>query len=360
MEEKKYEKFIFWGNGSVGDHAIIIDYANRFFESTKISSLILMKDNSQFLRDMFIPYRDHIEYLDISSVSKINVFNLAIKSIFHNYCYLDIIPNKASVSYKLFAYFIRFFTKSRFVGFNLEGTKNFPVGEGSCHFLGKYNYIPPNLDKEYFHEQANRMLKFLGFDDVVRPPQFDYIKQNDIFEKYDLKEKEYMVFHLCSSHPDRSLPTDRWNKIITNLRAFFPDTKFVFTGGNLDYKFIDEVLANIPSPNNVLAYSLPMQELLTLYANAKLTVTVHTGNAILMNMLHIPLVVLNIRGINIFKRYFSENTTELTSEDGCTCNPFEEECAMVNYKGVDYMACLFNIKDEVVIETVMKRFKEIE
>lgn len=356
---KKYEKFIFFSAGPVGDHIILIDFANRFFASSGITSTIIMKHPNQFLADFSIPYQDHIDYIYFSGLSGFfQMASLAVKSIFFKYCYINVLPIPAPRYYKAFAFFISFFTRSRFVGFNLEGSRNFPKGKGSSSFLGKENYLETQTDKNIFYEEADRMLKFLGFKELNTLPYLEYVNHSEVLLNNNLEENNYLVFHLCSSHPDRSLPVDRWNKIILELRKRLKGVTFVFTGAKNDEKFILESIKDISGNNLLLCGALNTQELLTLHAKAKLNVTVHTGNAHFINMLHVPTVNLNIKGIYFFKFYYNEKSVELVAGEGCTCDPYERECSMVNYKGVEYMSCLFNIKDEDVIKAVIQKYNE--
>ncbi len=355
--KKAFTNFVFFSAGPVGDHVILIDFANRFYASTGISSIIVMKHPNRFLADFALPYQDHISYVSfVGSRGKFAMAQLALKSIFLKYCYINVLPIPPPGYYKYFAYCIRFLSRSRFVGFNLEGSRNFPKGKGSSSFLGKKNYISAKIDTNLFYQEANRMLSFLGFKSADSLPSIRYINHPEVLTKNNLEENRYLVFHLCSSHPDRSLPVDRWNVILSELRKKLKDTPFIFTGAEKDKGFIQESLQNISGNNIILCGVLPTQELLTLHAKAKLNVTVHTGNAHFINMLHVPTVNLNIKGIYFFKFYYNENSLELVSKEGCTCDPHERECTMVNYKGVEYMSCLFNIPDETIIESIIDTY----
>lgn len=356
---KKYEKFIFFSAGPVGDHVILIDFANRFFASSGIKSTIIMKHPNKFLVDFNVPYQGNIDYIYFSGLKGVfEMIKLTFKSIFSKYCYVNVLPIPAPGYYKIFAYVVRFFTRSRFVGFNLEDSRNFPKGKGSSSFLGKGNYINAEIDKNLFYQEANRMLKFLGLKEIDTLPCLEYVNHPEVLVKNNLIENNYLVLHLCSSHPDRSLPIDRWNKIILELRNKLPDVKFVFTGAKVDENFIKEAIKDVEEENLLFCGTLNTQELLTLHAKAKLNVTVHTGNMHFINMLHVPVVNLNIKGVYFFKPYYNEKSVELVANDGCTCDPYERECSMVNYKGVDYMACLFNIKDEDIIKIVIQKYNE--
>lgn len=98
-----------------------------------------------------------------------------------------------------------------------------------------------------------------------------------------------------------------------------------------------------------------MRELLTVYKNAKIVVSVHTGNAMLINMLHLPSVIVNIKGVYMFKYHYNSNCTDCTGTKGCTCNPFERNCTLIPYKGKEYMACLFSNDDDTIVEAILKK-----
>jgi ADP-heptose:LPS heptosyltransferase len=355
--KKAYKEFVFFSAGPVGDHVIMIDFANRFFESSGIPSRIIMKHPNAFLRDFAAPYYDHISYLEFKGWSgKLAMLWLALSSIVVPRIYVNVLPIIVPKYYKVFAYFIRFCTRSRFVGYNLEGSKSFPKGKGSSYFLGKEHQIEAKIDTNLFWQEANRMLSFLGYKEVDRPPRIDCIDDQRLLEEFDLGKGAYLVFHLAASHSDRSFPEDKWNRILRELRTRLPETKFVFTGAVGDRKFIEDCLGDISRDGMIMACGkATTQELLTLHKYAVCNVTVHTGNAHFINMLHVPTVTLNIRGVYFFHFYYNEKGTELVSEKDCTCDPFERECTMIPYKGKDYMACLFNIPEENVVQTILKR-----
>lgn len=352
-----YSEFVFFSAGPVGDHALIIDYANRFFESTEKASVILMKHPNSFLKDMAIPYLDHISYIGFSGLlGKLKTISFAVSGIWIPRCYVLVLPIPPPTYLKVFSFFIRFFTRSRMValdslcGFSIVGGP-FPSGQ----FVGKGNFIPAHVDTELYYEQANRMLVFLGYRPISKTPTLAYIETPAVLQKYKLTEKEYIVFHVCSSHIDRSFPSDRWQRILREIRTQLPDVSFVFTGAPKDITFIEEVTSGLEKIYIVCGAAL--QELLTIHAAACLNVTVHTGNAMLINMLHVPTVTINIKGVYMFKYYYNEKGVELVATEGCTCHPLERGCSMVEYKDQQYMACLFNIKDEHVIETVLAQYK---
>lgn len=359
MKNKNYKEFVFFSAGPVGDHAIIIDWANRFFESSGKPSVILMKHPNGFLRDMAIPYYDHISYIGFTGwKGKMRTALFAITSIWRKRCYVLVFPIPPPMYLKAFAYFIRFFTRSRIVG--LESLCGFSIPGGpfsSASFVGKENHISARVNTELFYEQANRMLVFLGHEPVARTPHLKHVEIPQVLAVYGLEAKEYIAMHLCASEPDKSLPSDRWNTIIRTLCENLPNTTFVFTGTARDIPFIREATEGMKEDRVCIVAGVSMQELLTLYSRAKVNVTVQTGNAHLINMLHAHAVTVNFKGVHMFRFTYNENGVDLYSEEGCTCNPLERKCSTVSYKGKEYMACLFNTSDEDIVQSVMKIWK---
>ncbi len=353
-----YDEFVFFSAGPVGDHALIIDWANRFFVSTKTKSKIIMKHPNPFLHDLGIPYFDHISYIGFTGLKgKINTFQVAFSSLWKKRCYVLVLPIPPPKYLKYFAYYIRFFTRSRMVA--LESMCGFSIPGGpvsSASFVGEKNYIPARVDTELYYEQANRMLGFLGYAPVHETPRLTYIDTPSVLETYHLTKHEYLVMHLCSSHPDRSLPVERWQDIIKEIQEKLPGAIIVCTGSPKDKSFISEALIESDREKTRIVCGVTSQELLTIYAHAKLNVTVHTGNAHLINMLHVPTVTVNFKGIHMFRFSYNEKGIELFSSDGCTCHPLERKCSMVSYHGSEYMACLFNISNQEVITSVTKRY----
>jgi ADP-heptose:LPS heptosyltransferase len=353
----KYSRFVFFSAGPVGDHVILIAIANQFFASTGIPSIIVMKHNNPFLSDFALPYKDHISYVPFTGHhGKLSTVMLALKSIFLRYCYVNVLPIPAPTYYKMFAYYIRFCTRSRFVGFNLEGSRNFPTRQGSSSFLGESNYIKAEIDTKLFYEEANRMLAFLGYDAVTDMPRLEYIDHPEVLSQHGLKAGEYLVIHMQASHPDRSFPTDRWNHILKEIRSRLPEVTLVLTGSQADEVLVLAAAEGVTGTVLSMCGKVATQELLTLHAHAKLNVTVHTGSMHFINLLHVPTVTINIKGIYFFKPYYNEQGTELVSTKGCMCDQYERECNMITHHGVKYMACLFHISDEEVVRTIASRY----
>ncbi|MBU6370911.1 MAG: hypothetical protein KGH93_03495 [Patescibacteria group bacterium] len=354
---KRYDQFIFFSAGPVGDHALILDDANRFFESTGIGATIILKHYFPLLSGMSAPY-PHIKNIEWESLrGKIAFKWLLFSSIWRKNCFVLVLPLKHPFYFKLIAWYVRFCTRSRMVGLNLEGSKTFPVGRGSASFLGKENIIPARVDTELFYEQANRMLLWLGCRPVSRPPTLAFVNDDAVPQKFNLASGAYIVMHLAASGPDRSLPAARWNGIIKVIQEKLPEVKIVFTGSKKDVRFVGSCIAGLPTKNlvNLCGRTESMQELLNVYAKAELTVCVHTGNAIIVNMLHVPTVMVAIKGVHMFNYAFNPLATILTATKDCTCDPYERGCTMIPYKGGEYMACVFNIPDADIVNAVLKK-----
>jgi len=353
-----YSDFVFFSAGPVGDHALIIDWANRFHEATGRSSTILMKHPNAFLRDMAAPYYDHISYIGFPGLAgKLKIFLFTLSSLWKKRCYILVLPIPPPTYLKIFAFYINHFTRSRMVA--LDSLCGFILPKGpfsSGRFVGRGNYIPAHVDTELYYEEANRMLVFLGYEPVPRVPKLDHIDMPRVLERFQLKDGGYVAVHIRASGPDRSLPLDRWSGILRTLSEKLPETTFVFTGVKADIPFIEEAILGIPKERGRLVIGVPTQELLTLYAHARTNVTVHTGNAHLINMLHARAVTVNFKGVHMFRFTYNINGKELYSTSGCTCHPLERRCSMVEYRGQGYMACLFNLKDEDIVQAVLDSY----
>lgn len=348
-----YDQFIFLSAGPVGDHLVQIDMANQFYESTGIRSLIVMKHPNSFLSELSLPY-ENIDLLPFAGVpGKLRTVSLVIKSIWKKNCYVFLFPIPLPSYLKVFVYFIRFFTRSRCVGFNLEGTKSFPIGKGYTSVFGTANTIP--MQAEMFYVSGDRLLGFLGFRKTNRIPKLAYVPQEEILMRLSILPQRYIAMHITPSHILRTLPADRWSNIIRGILLAVPDIPLVFTGVQSDMSFIEEALAYVDRSRIIFAVGKTnAQELLTIYANAKVCVTVQTGNGLMINMLHVPTVVVDIKGTAMFYYDFNEKAIILFSEKDCICNPFETQCNMVPYKGHEYMACVFNIEDQKIIDSIIQ------
>ena len=143
--KQKYNQFVFFSAGPIGDHALFVDFANRFYESSGIKSTLICKHYFTFLSDLSLPY-PYIKNINWESVvGKISLLWLALSSIWKKNYFVLVLPLVHPVYFKIFAYYIRFFTRSRIIGFNLEGSISFKK-HGSAYFLGAKNIIPAKVD----------------------------------------------------------------------------------------------------------------------------------------------------------------------------------------------------------------------
>jgi hypothetical protein len=192
--KKTYNTFIFFSAGPVGDHVLQIDFANYLYEASGTKSLLILKHPNPFLKELSLPYRDHIEHLDYSGwKGRVGMLLLTLKSIVLPNCYILVFPIPAPRYLILFSLFIRFCTRSRIIGFNLEGTKSFAPGGGYKRFLGENNVLP--LHEEMYYMSINRMLDFLGYKKSKRLPKLDYVETEDVFSRFDIEKKKYIVMH---------------------------------------------------------------------------------------------------------------------------------------------------------------------
>lgn len=356
---RRYDNFIFFSAGPVGDHVLLVDVANHFYKATGIKSLLILKHPNPFLNDLYLPYKENIEqFFFVGLRGVFRMILLSIKSILQKNVFVLFFPIPLPKYLKVFIFFIRFFTRSRVVGMNLDGTKSFAVGCGYSHYLGKKNTIP--MLAEPFTVSANRFLELLGYEEINWTPKIDYLLQPKIFDKFNIKKGGYVAAHLVASHNFRSLPEDRWSKIIKGVLLARGDIKIIFSGAKSDKDFIEKCVDGIDKNRYELALGLKSQELLTLYANASMSVTVQTGNGLIINMLHIPTVVVNIKGTTMFDYSFNKKATILHSEKDCVCNLFETECNMIPYKTGEYMACVYNIPDRDIIDAVVKKLNSVK
>lgn len=350
-----YREFVFFSAGPLGDHAIELDYANRFFESTSIPSVIIYKHNFSFLKDLSIPYEDHVRKINYESVLGVaTLVYLLLSSIIIPRCYVLWVPIRYPLSMRIIAYFIRFCTRSRFVGLDVH--EQTPYGDfsqtSSLGFLGNHNIIPLRSHSELFYEQENRLLSFLGYAPVDRRPILKYVHQAHVFKALNI-DKPYIAVHLVGSAQDRSLPLERWQHILEEIHQRLPDHMFVFTGSSKDQQYIEGAWSSLPERVRIsVAGRVAIQELLTIYAEADCCLTVHTGNAMFINMLHARSVVTNIVGNYMYQYHFNPNAIVLFEKKNCICSRESIEC-FYYIDNTRYARCLYDIPDEKIISSVV-------
>jgi hypothetical protein len=352
-----YSGFVLLSAGPIGDHMVCLDVANHFLTATGKPVSVIVKHPNPFLAELGEGYSKKINQIPFTTRrGKFLLLKLLLKSIVQPYCYILFFPIPAPGYLKVFATCIRFATRSRVVGLHLEGTRSFPEGQGYGRWLGMNNTIL--MKPEGFTETANRLLVWLGYKSIEWIPQLPFTEDDSVFSKMHIKGNKYIVMHLNSSGFFRSLPADRWNIIIRALLVK-TDLPIVFSGSKGDSSFIESCIKDIASDRLINVSGLTTtRELLTLYKNAAVCVTVQTGNGLIINMLHVPTVVVNIKGTSMFDYSFNRYATNLYSSQDCTCNVFETECTLLPYKGKFYMACLFNLHEEEIVDAITAKIHE--
>lgn len=352
-----YDRFIFLSAGPIGDHMVLLDVAEQFRVATGAPSTIIVKHPNRFIDELALGYRGRIELVPFPTVTgRLRLAGLVLSSVVRKNCFVLMFPIPAPRYLKLFAWFVRFLTWSRVIGVTIDDTRSFPLGTGYKSWLGESNTV--QLQAEGFSETANKMLELLGYARIPWTPTLPIVDAPEVLSCLGVQAREYVVFHVSSSGFFRSLPADRWNNVIRGVleRTALP---VVFSGSKGDREFIESCLGTIPRDRIIVAAGeTGTQELLTLYKEAKVCVTVQTGNGLIINMLHVPTVIVNIKGTAMFDYSFNKLATNLYSTQDCTCNPFETECTLLPYKGKFYMACLFNIQDAEIIDAIVRKTHE--
>ncbi len=170
--------------------------------------------------------------------------------------------------------------------------------------------------------------------------------------------KLYIVVHMCASTPRRSLPPQRWARILDALAVDLP---VLLTGTSADKSFINAVRAMMQKPDEVvdMAAQLSLGELSVVLTHAAVYVGVDTGVSHLAALLRVPSVVVGNRSNPSWLPVYNPNGVVLTNAEHCVCTGEKRGDCFVVIEGISYYRCLVEVTDKEIVSAVTAKRKHL-
>jgi heptosyltransferase-1 len=168
------------------------------------------------------------------------------------------------------------------------------------------------------------------------------VKNNLLFEKFNIKTYDYLVFHIVSRDKRKMINIKRWLDLYNYSSKKY---NIVFTGNLNERKYISEYFYE-DEKTKILAGELSIGELITLTENSKFIITIDSFIGQVVSLMNLPSIVIFSGGVN--SKIFGP------IGDKCIILRNEIECAPCNY----YVRnnCRFECNDI----DILKKFIEIE
>lgn len=294
--KNKREKLVLLNASPIGDHILLLDLAHRFYLSEGIKTVMFIKHNFVFLRELGEGYEDFIKFKNFNKLNgKISFICMFFHSIFNKdiLIYYLPIPHKKYLI-KIGNLFNRA-TRCRVVSLKYKGLEKFiPSGI----------HIDASINEGYYYEISNKILRTLGFKYIKNTPQFQFIKDCSIKEKFGIKNN-YVVVHPSPSSLDRRIKDEEWTEIFKNIKE---NLNIVFTGANKDLEYLNHLVELIQNKN--ITYILPNlsgKDIVNLYNQAECLFMVHTGPTHLAAALHKEMKVFMHLYLKMFDVSYNKN-----------------------------------------------------
>ncbi len=121
-------------------------------------------------------------------------------------------------------------------------------------------------------------------------PTFQYVPVPSVLEKFSLTPKGYIVVHLFAGNKSRGLHSDKKRGLLVALQQKFPNMRLIVSGGKGDREEAEHITEGLSTL--VIAGETTLQELSTLIAESRGTISVDTGVAHMTAQIGTPLIVL--------------------------------------------------------------------
>ena len=352
---KRYNTFLMFGTGAVGDFVMMIDLAKRANNSDKnIKTYIFVKENEDFLGGLLKNY-------DFIKVYRFNIFSflyLIYLTIFKKSC---LIWETANFNYSKRVFilfkFIRYFSKSNIVAMQTED-KEFKDILDEKHIININN-------SKYLYEYGIELLKILELDVSYNIPELS-LPQNIDISKYNILKNNYILIAPTTSKfrsIRRTLPAYRWANIINNiLNNNQGKTLKVVLIGSPNEKLELENIWDIVDINNkykvqIISKNIKAEEVCSLIYNSKIFIGLRSGIGAIASVMKMQgkYILLNSRSSEKMWNYdFNKNIKVFQNINECKCRgTWFDDCYIKDNKDNGlYHRCIYYINDYDIIDYI--------
>ena len=291
-------KLLLLSAGPVGDHVALLDLAQRFYLSKKIETVIVIKNNYKLLSDLSEGYNSYVTCVDFKKFSGVMaVLKFLLISFFSTQylVYFFAIPYK---KYLVFTgSFFHYFSKMKVVSLEYKGLED---------YIPKGLRIKSDINQKYYYEASNDVLESLGFNKVLSIPKFEFINDDQVLSKYEIRS-EYIVVHPTPSRPERRIEKEKWLKVFAQAKS--KNRLIVFTGANQDSLYIDELSTSLNKNDFIKIINAKGQDLINIFDKAEELFMVHTGPTHLAAALNKKMYVFCYLRFKFFDMSYNKKAT---------------------------------------------------
>lgn len=291
----KNAKLILLNASPIGDHVLLLDTADRFYQSANIETIMFIKHNFNFLRDLSLAY-PFVKCINFNKISGklLFIFYFLRSFLFKTYLlYFLPIPHKKYLIY--IGNIFNYFTRTTVVSLSYKGMEKYiPSGL----------HIKASINDKYYYEQNNDILKALGYKEINSIPNFKFLKNETIKNKYNLKDK-YIIVHPTPSHIERRIPKEKWLNVFDYAKD--KNYKIVFTGIKKDEDYIDELSEDLLKTSFIKVIDVKAQDLANIFYFAEELFMVHTGPTHIASALHKKMKVFCHLWLKQFDMSYNKN-----------------------------------------------------
>ncbi len=124
----------------------------------------------------------------------------------------------------------------------------------------------------------------------IAQPSLQFEQHNDIFEKFHIQQKQYVVVHLFAGSAGRGMSQQKRQELLDALSRQLPSMTLVLTGSASERPDIEQL--TLPSHAVIVAGELTLQELMNLIAGSRGMVSIGTGPSHIASHLGTPVIVM--------------------------------------------------------------------
>lgn len=339
------DNIVLFTNGSIGDSLMGMLCANSAAEKLTGSTVIILTPrNAAILRDLFSAY-PHIHVLEVNRRNFLHAVTLIMRVIWQK----NIVMNHGV--FTEFPFSIRLLTRLLTVR-RASVSLHFAQKSISCVGTGTgivaFDYRLP------VYENLVHLFTTQDLAVSLTVPQYRFIHDPSVLERYDLTNSAYIVVHPCAFSTSRSLPVARWANLLKYLAVNFPDLKIVVTGSSRDSPLVQKIANTadqfIPFIN--LAIGLSMMELANILNGACGYIGVDTGITHLAGVLQKRSVIIGNRSNPCWLPRYNKNAVILTESKNCTCDGQKGGDCFYYLDKEKYYKCMLDIPEESIFESI--------
>ena len=346
-----YKNIIYFNTGGLGDFLMILFFMENVASNipsskkNKVKFFIIVQKNGNMLKDLSKRY-DYIEVIELNKNNPLIMLGYFFKFFFStNLAVINPATVQVPWSIKLFSRMITFRQKSSVIGFD--------DGAEANRFI--YSKMITFDFRKLFFENLIELIKEAGFSVKKELPDFQFVKRDDVLEKFELTSGGYIVLHPFAGSFQRNLPQDKFAFLLKEIVEDYNEFQLIVIGNSSEKRKATEILANCGYEKKVLnlcgEVSLP--EICNLIELSNLFIGVDTGISHLAALLQKKSLILGNYSNPCWLPSYNKNSVILYDISRCHCAPCDKNKCFDECK-TSFLRCLVDISSKRIEENLEK------